>query len=47
MLKFVVFFTLIVALYIQPPTAGYGLEPVLELTISVEMAIKPDPQCTQ
>ena len=43
----VVFFTLIVALNIQPPTAGYGLEPALELAVSVEMRIKPDPQRTQ
>ena len=45
--EFVVFFTLIVVLYIQPPTAGYGLEPALELAISIEMAIKLDSQCTQ
>ena len=43
----VVFFTLIVALNIQPPTAGYGLKPALELAISIEMGIKPDPQRTQ
>ena len=47
MLEFIVFFTLIMVLYIQPPTAGYGLKPVLELAISVEMAIKLDPQHTQ
>ena len=41
------FFTLIVVLNIQPPTAGYGLEPVLELAISIEMRIKLDPQRTQ
>ena len=45
--EFIVFFTLIMVLYIQPPTAGYGLEPVLELAVSIEMAIKPDPQHTQ
>ena len=45
--EFVVFFTIIVVLYIQPPTAGYGLKPALELTVSVEMAIKLDPQNTQ
>ena len=43
----VVFFTLIVVLNIQPPTAGYGLKPALELAVSVEMRIKPDPQRTQ
>ena len=45
--EFIVFFTLIMVLYIQPPTARYGLEPALELTVSIEMAIKPDPQHTQ
>ena len=45
--EFVVFFILIVVLYIQPPTAGYGLEPALELTVGVEMAIKLDSQHTQ
>ena len=43
----IVFFTLIVALNIQPPTTGYELEPALELAVSVEMRIKPDPQHTQ
>ena len=47
MLESVVFFTLIVALNIQPPTADYGLKPALELAISIEMRIKLDPQHTQ
>ena len=43
----IVFFTLIVALNIQPPPGGYGLKPALELAISVEMGIKLDPQLAQ
>ena len=47
MLESVVFFTLIIALNIQPPTGGYGLKPALELAVSIEMGIKPDPQLAQ
>ena len=43
----VVFFSLIMALRVQPPTAGYGPEPALELAVGVEMGIKPDPQRTR
>ena len=43
----IVFFTLILVLNIQPPTAGYGLKPGLELAVSVEMVIILDPQHTQ